>query len=281
MTAMPDEPALGKLPDDLEGMRQAVQGLLVHRDWVKAYGIPDDKVRSSEQHLRSTTEGVITRALELSSEPISVARAPVDRVLGICRHFTLLHTALLRANGVPARVRCGFSNYFDRSVWCDHWITERWDGQGQRWVRDDPQIDELQARFVKLDFDPYDQPAGQFLTGAEAWLAARAGDVDPQHFGILDMWGLAFIGGNVVADFACLNKVELLPWDAWGMGLEWGPHDTLGEETMAVLDDVARLATSDDFDGMRHRYATDDRLRVPGTVTSFIDGASVTVHLGV
>jgi hypothetical protein len=218
---------------------------------------------------------VLIRAFEISAAPIAVTRQPVDRVLCICRHFALVHTALLRAAGVPARVRCGFSNYFDPPKWFDHWIIERWNGQ--RWIRDDPQIDDLQRKTFQLDFDPYDQPPGKFLAGGEAWIAARAGEVDPDLFGIFDMWGLAFIAGNVIADFACLNKVELLPWDAWGMKSD--PHDPVTGEAAAVVDEVAKLATSDDFEAIRGRYLTDERLRVPPDIGSFINGERVGVHL--
>ena len=174
------------------------------------------------------------------------------------------------------RVRCGFTNYFDPSKWYDHWITERWDGE--RWVRDDPQIDELQAKTVNLDFDPYDQPPGKFLAGSEAWIAARAGDVDPSLFGIFDMWGIKFISGNVILDFACLNKVELLPWDGWGMMT--GPHAPLTDEEGAILDDLAKLVVSDDYDAIRDRYETDDRLRVPADITTFTPEKGPTaVHL--
>jgi hypothetical protein len=274
MTALPDDPVLIDRPADLDTLRGVVQGLLLHRDWAPAYGVVGDDIRFDEQNLRSTAE-VLTRALELSTEPITVTRQPVDRVLCICRHFTLLHTALLRSQGVPARVRCGFSHYFDPTKWYDHWITERWNGE--RWVRDDPQVDELQAKTVNLDFDPYDQPPGKFLTGSEAWVAARAGDVDPNLFGIFDMWGLAFIAGNVVSDFACLNKVELLPWDGWGMMT--GPYDPVTDEAAAVLDDVAALATSDDFRAVRERFLNDDGLRVPADISSFINGELIDVHL--
>jgi hypothetical protein len=263
------------VPTDLDGLRRVVQGLLLHRDWAPKYGVVGEAIRLDEQHLRSTSE-VLARALELSGAPLSVPREPVDRVLCICRHFTLLHTALLRAQGVPARVRCGFGHYFDPTKWYDHWITERWDGA--RWVRDDPQIDSVQGEALRLDFDPHDQPAGPFLTGAEAWVAARAGDVDPALFGIFDMWGLSFIGGNVLLDFACLNKVELLPWDD-GWGLLEGPHAPVPSSVAALLDDVAALVLSDDTAAIQARYATDDRLRVPADITSFIDGVPTPVHL--
>ena len=276
MSRLPEAVAPASLPDDLDAMRRTVQGVLVHRDWAPAYGVEGDAIRIAEQNLRSTEE-VLARLFEISPDPITTRRQPIDRVLCICRHFTLLHTALLRAKGVPARVRCGFSNYFDPSKWYDHWITERWNGE--RWVRDDPQIDELQAKVVELDFDPYDQPAGKFLTGAEAWVAARAGDVDPDLFGIFDMWGMGFIGGNVVLDFACLNKVELLPWDVWGISLQWGPDTPLSDDVVAVLDDVAKLDIADDFDGIRDRYETDDGLRVPADILTMVDGQPVEAHL--
>lgn len=276
MTRLPASALLDDRPSDLDRMRTAVQGLLVHRDWAAAYGLGPDDVRLAEQNLRSTGE-ILERAFELSDRPIGEQREPVDRVLGICRHFTLLHTALLRAEGIPARVRCGFSNYFDRAKWYDHWITERWDGD--RWVRDDPQIDDLQAEVAPIDFDPHDQPAGEFLTGSEAWAATRAGELDPGDFGIFDMWGASFISGNVVADLACLNKVELLPWDCWGMLLEWGPHDPVPEPAAGELDGLAALVNTDDHAAIRARYDADDRLRVPPEILSFIDGEAVAVTL--
>ena len=274
MTTLPAR--TGDVPADLAGVRSVVQGVLVHRDWAPMYGVEGDAIRIDEQNLRSTTE-VLDRLWEISPEPITVRREPMDRVLCICRHFTLLHTALLRAQDVPSRVRCGFSNYFDRSKWYDHWITERWDGA--RWVRDDPQIDELQADVVKLDFDPYDQPPGKFLTGSEAWAAVRAGELDANLFGIFDMWGMAFIGGNVLSDLACINKVELLPWDAWGIGLQWGPHDQLRDEIIELLDDVAKLVGADDSDAIRDRYGNDERLRVPADIMTMVDGKPVEAHL--
>jgi hypothetical protein len=206
---------------------------------------------------------------------VTVARAPKDRVLTICRHYTLLHTALLRDQGVPARVRCGFANYFDRSKWYDHWITERWDGE--RWVRDDPQVDDLQRELVTLDIDPYDQPPGHFLSGDEAWLAARAGDVDPERFGIADMWGMSYIAGNVLLDLACLNKVELLPWDGWGMPRS--PFEPLSEANAIAVDEVSALCRGEDFQALRDRYLRDDDLRVPADIISFQDGAQVAAHL--
>ncbi len=274
MTQLPETVSSAVIPADLDEMRTTVQGLLLHRDWAPLYGVTGDAIRLHEEHLRTTVE-VLARASEISNAPITVARAPIDRVLCICRHYALVHTAFLRAHGIPARVRCGFSNYFDPAKWFDHWITERWNGD--RWVRDDPQVDDVQLEIITLDFDPNDQPPGKFMSASEAWIAARAGDVDANLFGIFDMWGLGFISGNVISDMACINKVELLPWDHFGMMK--GPDDPLSEDALVALDDIAALVMTDDFDAIRHRYLADDRVRVPANITSFINGESVAVHL--
>ena len=92
------------------------------------------------------------------------------------------------------------------------------------------------------------------------------------------MWGIKFIAGNVILDFACLNKVELLPWDGWGMMT--GPHAPLTDEEGAILDDLAKLVVSDDFEAMRDRYEGDDMLRVPADITTFTPNhAPAAVHL--
>lgn len=276
MTELPDHPSLSDLPTGLDALRETVQGLLLHRDWAHAYGVEQDSVRTKEQNLRSTAE-VLHRAFEISAQPVSLPRHPSNRVISICRHFALLHTAFLRSQGVPARVRCGFSSYFDSTKWYDHWITERWDGE--RWVRDDPQIDDLQAKALNLGFDPHDQPPGRFLAGSEAWIAARGGDVDTEVFGITDMWGLGFIASNVISDFACLNKLELLPWDSWGMMTD--PRRPPSKKNIAVLDEVAALSNSDHLDRIRSRFSDDVRLRVPPNIVSYTDSQAIKVHLDI
>ena len=274
MTALPGTGLPADMPTALSDLRSVVQGLLLHREWAAAYGVEAGSLRVEEQNLRSAA-GVLGRALEISAAPASVAREPADRVVGICWHFAVLYAALLRGAGSPARVRCGFSGYFDAAKWYDHWIIERWDGE--RWVRDDPQIDAVQADALNLGFDPHDQPPGQFLTGAEAWLAARAGEVDAERFGIYDMWGMGLMAGNVIKDLACLNKVELLPWDSWGMMTD--PYRPPPSKHIAVLDEIAELVASDDLTAIRRRFEQDARVRVPREIVSYTDGKPTRVQL--
>ena len=274
MTALPTHPLLSDLPKGPGPLRSVVQGLVLHREWAAAYGVEAGAVRVDEQNLRSAAE-VLERAFELSAEPVTVAREPADRVVGICWHFAVLYAALLRAQGSAVRVRCGFAGYFDAAKWYDHWITERRDGE--RWIRDDPQIDAAQAEALSLGFDPHDQPPGRFLTAGEAWRAARAGEVDAERFGIYDMWGMGLMAGNVIKDFACLNKVELLPWDSWGMIRD--PYRSPPKAHFAVLDGIAELAAGDDLAEIRGRFGRDKRVRVPREIVSYTNGKPTRVQL--
>ena len=88
-----------------------------------------------------------------------------------------------------------------------------------------PRSGRWHERRSSSNFDPADQPEGEFLTGAEAWLRCRAGDADPNDFGIFDEHGLWFVFSDLMLDLAAINKVELLPWDSWGAGHgpEWDP----------------------------------------------------------
>jgi len=95
--------------------------------------------------------------------------APERRVVGTCRHFTTLACAFLRARGIPARARCGFGTCFVEGRGFDHWITEYWDADEQRWVRVD--TEHLGKDYV--DHLDYLAP-GEFLTGGKAWGRPRS-----------------------------------------------------------------------------------------------------------
>ena len=61
------------------------------------------------------------------------------------------------------------------------------------------------------------------------------GAADPSRFGVdgvPHVWGIAEVRGNAIRDLAALNKVEMLPWDAWGRMMASYDGDT-GRTTTA------------------------------------------------
>jgi hypothetical protein len=264
MTDLADAPAevFDGLPTDPVGLCRTVQGLVVHEMWASAYGFDVPESRLTDLQTRSAVEmtDVIRR---LHPGPLSAARPVERRMVGNCRHFSTLSAALLRHAGIPARARCGFGMYFEPGKYVDHWVTEYWHAGERRWVRIDSQLDEVQRAAITAEFDSEDLPPGPFVPAGEAWQQCRTGRADPSTFGIFEFWGLWFVQANVVRELAALNKMELLPWDVWGlMAFQEEPDAAVS----SLTDTVAGVISGDDTNAVRRVYEDNEGLRVPDKV---------------
>lgn len=269
---------LDGLPTALPELRRTVQGLLLHVFWAEQYGVQLTPEQREEVQLRRI-EAQLGRVMERDPRPLSEARPPEGRLVGNCRDFSMMLTAMLRRQGVPARARCGFGRYFEPGLYIDHWVCEVWDAAQQRWVLVDAQLDELQCEKLGIRFDPLDVPRDQFIVGGHAWQLCRSGQADPDAFGIMDMHGLWFVRGDFVRDVASLNKVELLPWDSWGI-IE-ARDEELSDADLAMLDHLAELTAGDvpDMEQVWRIYEGDARLRVPATIQSYTQAGVKSVAL--
>jgi hypothetical protein len=268
MTALPEE-LRAATPSSVAEVFAAVQGLVMHRFWAGAYGETMTDARAMESQLRSAAD-MVAGIERIDASALASPRPPSRRLVGTCRNFSVLATALLRLHGVPARSRCGFADYFDGTP-VDHWVVEY--GDGAAWKLGDAQLDAVQLGALKPGFDPLDVPRSRFLVAGEAWRRCRAGEADPASFGIMDLRGLWFVGGNVVRDAAALNKVEMLPWDVWGLAP--AADGAFEPAALAVLDEAARLCAEPDrtFEALRALYGASDQLRVPNRVLNVQTGA--------
>lgn len=265
------------LPTSIFDLVKLVQGVTIHVFWTERYGLKVPAERMDELQLRSM-ERRLARTMELDSRPLNESRPLEKKLLGNCRDHSLLLASLLRHQGIPARARCGFGAYFMPDHYEDHWVTEYWNQGQNRWVMVDAQLDELQCDVLHIKFDTLDVPRDQFLVAGKAWQMCRSGEQDAEKFGIFDMHGLGFVRGNLVRDVASLNKMELLPWDCWGVIL----HEQLDNpEDLAALDEAAALTAGDvpDFELVRSRYDMDSRFRVNGTLLSYVNGNMVQVNV--
>lgn len=266
------------LPTPLEDLVSVVQGTTIHVFWGSRYGVELAPERQGEVQLRGM-QPRLARVLELDPRPLTEPRSPDRKLVGNCRDHTLLLVSMLRHQGVPARARCGFGAYFRPNHYEDHWVAEYWNAEQQRWVLVDAQLDALQREVMQISFNPLDVPRDQFIVGGKAWQMARSGAADPDNFGIFDMRGLGFIRGNLVRDLAALNRMELLPWDCWGVILSENMADA---DDLRLLDEAAALTAVDDpdIDQSRALYETNPRLRMDGSLLSFVNGAMVEVRIG-
>jgi hypothetical protein len=255
------------LPGDLASLVAIVQGLVVHPFLAALYGLDPKLLPEDDVETRSAA-AILDRVLARDPAPLDRPRPPEHRFVGNCRHFSVLLASLLRAHGTPARPRCGFGAYFEPGRYVDHWVCETWDPERGAWRLVDAQIDALQRARFALTFDPLDVPYSEFLVAGEAWRRCRSGRADAERFGILDMWGLWFVRGNVVRDLAAYAKRELLPWDTWGMMS--GPGVTPIDAELALLDRAAALCLAGESAHAERLALYDENpaFRVPRTVWS-------------
>ncbi|HEY0534689.1 MAG TPA: transglutaminase-like domain-containing protein [Actinoplanes sp.] len=243
-----DARVLADLPSDPVSLCRVASRLVIQPHDASVAGVPD--TRLGEKQIRPASR-IVAALLAEQDSPLAAGREPAARVVGTCRHFAVLSTALLRHRGIPARARCGFATYFQSGQGLDHWVTEFL--EGGRWVR----IDSEALPLAVLE-RPEDLRPGEFLTGGEAWAAHRAGEIDAAKFGVwgTENFGPGEIRGNAIRDLASLNKLETLPWD------EWGRMDASYKgETGADYDELMdRIAAVDDPEAL---YDEVPELRVP------------------
>lgn len=269
--------AIRGLPSDSGELANLLHGLVIHEHMLCMYGVSVSDDRRAEVHNREVTS-LLGCMHARGTDPLESGLAPADRFVGDCRHISVLLVTMLRAQSVPARARCGFGGYFDVKTWADHWVGEYWNATEERWVLVDAQIDSVQREHFGITFDVLDVPRDEFVVAGRAWLDCREGKVDPGDYGIMQMSGLGFIAGNVMRDFASLNRVEMLPWDVWGA---MPPIDApMTDEQVALIDRLSQLTLDADanFAALRNAYTTDSRDFDPGVVFNAVLGRKESVY---
>ncbi|MFB6611470.1 transglutaminase-like domain-containing protein [Agromyces sp. NPDC056379] len=279
---------IGEQSGDLAELRRLVSGLLFHyraNGDLTRHGFGGD--RFAEIDLRYAEEQ-FARLAELHAGPLEVQRTPTERILGCCRDFTLLFVSLARRAGIPARSRVGFAGYFDDGWWIDHVVAEVWDADAERWRLVEPQLREgFVDSATGAPLDLIDVPRDRFLTGDEAWLAARAGRIDPERCVVaseLELPALRswpYLAHNLVLDLVSRAGHEALLWETWGV-LDDFMHEAPDAAITADLDRIAaRLADpATTIDEVR-ALAEDPRFAVPEAVTNHspLDGSTRRVTL--
>ena len=239
-----DSAALRALPDSPRQLLPVIQGLLLHSDQLRLYGLCGAAVPSISRETLPV-EARLAAIFTGDPAPLVTARPPGERSLATCRDFALLLTACLREKGWAARVRCGFAAYFTPSRFEDHWVCQYWDEADGGWRLADAQLDQLHRRHLGIAFDPAELPHGAFLTGPQAWAAYRCGRIPGARFGHGQAVGPQMLLVNLVRDGLALLKQETSDWDSWRESLPWSADlepglQQSGDDVAAA---IARLET--------------------------------------
>lgn len=259
------------LPKDIKSIVLIVQNIFLHQHWAKRYGLELEDKRRKEPWLRSVEEK-LKYLNKLGYEHVSDKKQLQDKMIAICRDFSVMGAALCREVGIPARARCGFATYLEKDKYIDHWVLEYWNEDKKRWFLVDAQLDDFQRETLQILFDPLDVDDKYFITASRAWTMCREGKVNSELFGIFEWWGNDYLKCNLILDANSLLKIPMQPWDGWEgykkiPVLEWSENDYL------IMDQLAKytLHVDDDFDDLNTFIEQRDKIKVPKDLNEVIN----------
>jgi excinuclease ABC subunit A len=255
---------LDGLPTQIPSLTRVIQGLLMHPFNTGLYDVELTQVQRKEVNIRPVRE-MLGLMQSLDNRPLTEPRPANERIVGNCRDHATLFCAMLRHQGVPARVRVGFATYFGPQMHYDHWITQYWDASQERWILVDPQIDDTQRQANQITFDTCDMNFEQFISAGHAWNQIRQGKAKSGIFGHnRHLRGIGYVRCSLIQELAALNKVEVLPWDNWWY-LTSKQEDTVTAEDRSLLDHIAKLTENADenFNEIQSAYEDDPQFFLP------------------
>jgi len=270
--------SLDNLPNDIKRLCNIVHGLLIHRDNTgDIYHFKPSPKEYRESNLRYV-ENILGKIFEKDNRPLTQRREPKKRCFATCRDYSLLLCSILRHKGVPARVRCGFTIYFDPEKYWDHWVCEYWNKKSEKWALADPEVgkEEISTYGIDPKLNFIDLPRSKFVVAGQAWQMFRSGRIDPDLLGVhsICIYGAWFIRANVLRDLAALNKIELLPWDYTNYFYKFFKDiKELNKAELKMIHKIASLTVraneNDWFSKIRSVYQRNQEVQVGQAVKSY------------
>lgn len=247
-------------PRDIKELCKCINKLMLI-DLLTAMGL----IVVPKEHLHDSNIRAIQKKLKeiihRDDSSILNLRCNEKLLLGNCRDLSLLMCSVLRNHRIPARLRSGFATFFVPKKYFDHWICEYWNELEKRWVRVDPWMSQIYYRreilppelfegLLSLNYNFHDVTNEYFITGGQAWINCREYGHNPKDYGTYEdfLKGTWFIRDNMIRDLLCLNKIEPLPWDCWGiMGRE---NSDIKEKELKILDNLAEILNKGNLKGI-------------------------------
>ena len=131
---------------------------------------------------------------------------------------------------------------------------------------------------VNSSLNVHDLTNDNFLAAGKVWQLCRKGEVNPMKCGIMDIHGLWFVRGQLLRDFAALNKIQLVPylirttrnldWKSWK--IMSSDDNELTDAELSLLDYIADLTLDADrnLEEIQKVYSEKEILQMPEELLS-------------
>ena len=242
-----------RLPDEIKELARLQRMQIIHPTiiWNNLQEIWWDNLDKVPKTSLVYEDDIYPTAISMLSELLrrdnnySINRKVEDKIHVTCRGEAILLTAILKAKGIPSRVRSGFAEYLKHDgIYYDHWITEYYSDIEKRWILVDA---DNQWGDSKIDFDLNDLPRNKFMFGANAYLTLRNNKIEKEKIIYQSdpvTIGLPAAIRGLFYDFHCLMNDEII--------LDFVPryvlekNFNLTEDELIELDELASLMLDPD-----------------------------------
>lgn len=208
-----------RLPDEIKELARLQRMQIIHPTiiWNNLQEIWWDNLDKVPKTSLVYEDDIYPTAISMLSELLrrdnnySINRKVEDKIHVTCRGEAILLTAILKAKGIPSRVRSGFAEYLKHDgIYYDHWITEYYSDIEKRWILVDA---DNQWGDSKIDFDLNDLPRNKFMFGANAYLTLRNNKIEKEKIIYQSdpvTIGLPAAIRGLFYDFHCLMNDEII-----------------------------------------------------------------------
>lgn len=268
------------LPDDLETLC-----LLLRHQTIHPFDLKDEEQRKETDNFYGDmtsipktslnfendlfpTAGSMLAELLRRDKTFSIHRNIQDKIHVCCREEAILLASILKAKGIPARVRSGFTSYVSEIDSAgDHWITEYYNEKENRWVLVDANMyyDDAILEEYEIDFNLLDIPREKFIFGAEAYLKLRKGvlkEKDIYYASNPYIYGIPAAIRGLFFDFHSLMNNEIIFLHQPKYAKE--KNFLLSEEEYLELDKLATLMLEPNvnFLKLKEIWETNEKFRI-------------------
>lgn len=207
---------LDDVPMDITEIFRISRNVVEHHAGINTERIPIERYREMEiERIEDIFGRLATNGVTSIVEPIMLK----DKVVGNCFNISKVAVSLLRAKGVPARIRYAYCTYFYPDFNHEQAIVEYWNEAEGKWLRGDASMnfEILNHLNINVDIDLLRVSEKLSAQIADIWIGCRAGQLDFSDYGASissrKRGGLGHVAHKLIHDLACLNHIELMDCD--------------------------------------------------------------------
>lgn len=213
----------------------------------------------SHDDILLTAPAIMAELNRLDSRGVFHGREIDKKVVITCRYVAIWLASILKAKGIPTRVRSGFASYFtSNGKLVDHWIIEYYNSKEDRWVICDPDLDS--------GLGHTDMKKEDFGWIAKIWLDVRSGKDDMNRYVHGSCYqGLCMLANALFFDFHAVmgNEISYL----FSPTYLSNHFSSFTPENLKELDDLATLMLDPDknFSELQYIFKNDKKMRILNT----------------